>query len=448
MDAHAIEKKWQQKWEDAKLFEANVSDKKKFFVTFPYPYVNGAPHVGHSYSSMRTDAYARFKRMQGYNVLYPQGFHATGEPILGVIERLKKNDAGQTATLKSFGATDADIEKFKKSPEYLVNFWIDKWKRALKAAGFAIDWRRSFVTTTLTPQYSRFIEWQYNTLKKLGYVVQGTHPVIWCPHDQSPTGDHDRLEGEGESPVEYVVIKFDYGDSKIVCATLRPETLFGVTNIWLNPKGEYVKASVNGEKWIMSKTAAEKFGDQLKTVKIEGRIAPESLIGKRCVHPTENRKIPILPGDFVDTEVATGAVMSVPSHAPFDWVAVKELIDGNLELYGVTKDELEPIVLIKTEGLGEDPAVDIVKKMGIKSQREKEKLDEATSEIYKKEFHKGVLNENCGEYSGLSVAEAKTKIAGDLTEKGIADSIWDCAGVVCRCTTPCHVKILENQWFL
>lgn len=448
MDFWRIEKKWQDKWAQARIFESNPDNKKKFFITFPYPYVNGAPHVGHAYSSLRTDTYARFKRMRGFNVLYPQGFHATGEPILGVLERLKKGDESQARTLKSFGASDEDIEKFKKSPEYIVNFWIDEWKKTQKAAGFSIDWRRSFVTTALTPQYSRFVEWQYNTLKKNGYVVQGTHPVIWCPHDQSPTGDHDRLEGEGESPVEYVAIKFAFQDSYLVCATLRPETVFGVTNIWLHPSGDYVKAKVGKETWIISREATNKIKDQLKDVKIEKRIDAKELLGKRCTNPVTNEDVPILPGKFVDTEVATGIVMSVPSHAPFDCVALKELITSGIERYGVTRQELEPVALIKTEGLAEFPAVETTEKMGITSVSSKEELDKATSEVYKKEFHKGVLNQNCGEYAGMPVSEAKEKITEDFMEKGIADAIWDCTGVVCRCTTKCYVKILENQWFL
>ena len=456
MDAHVIEKKWQERWENAKLFEANVdATKKKFFVTFPYPYVNGAPHIGHSYSSMRTDAYARFKRMQGYNVLYPQGFHATGEPILGVIERLKKNDASQIATLKSFGATDADIEKFKMSPEYLVNFWIDKWKRALKAAGFAIDWRRSFVTTTLTPQYSRFIEWQYNTLKKLGYVVQGTHPVIWCPHDQSPTGDHDRLEGEGESPVEFTILKFAFGDKFICAATLRPETVFGQTNMWVNPEVEYEIILVNGkEKWIVSMECTEKLKDQLKTVKHIGTVKGAELVGKYCRAPVIDREIIILPSSFTDPKMGTGLVTSVPSHAPFDWQALEDLKKNPsaLKKYDIDQNAvnaLVPISLIKLEGFGEHPAQDIVKKMGITSQKDHDKLKEALKIIYKKEHHTGIMKPVCGKYAGMPVETAKEEIKNRLLKEGSADFVWEITGdVVCRCTTPCHVKILENQWFL
>jgi len=456
MDFKKIEAKWQKRWEREKIFEANVSKKNKFFITFPYPYLNGSAHIGHSYSFFRCEAYARFKRMQGFNVLFPQGFHASGEAFLGSIERLKSGDELQISTFKSFGASDKDLEKFKNDPIYAAKFWMKKFIEDFKKSGASIDWRRSFVTA-ITPTYNRFIEWQYNTLRKKGYVVQGTHPVIWCPKCKSPTGDHDRLEGEGESPVEYVILKFYFklGKEKLIlpAATLRPETIYGVTNMWINPNVEYVIAKVEYdnecEKWIVSKECAEKLKDQLYKVKILGTIKGSEILGKKCTDPISNKEIPILPASFVKTENATGIVMSVPSHAPYDWIGIKELIDKNeLEKYGISSKDLEPISIIQTPEFSENPAVDICEKMGIKSSKDIEKLEKATSIVYKKEFHLGKLKENCGEYSGLNVSDCKEKLAEDFKRIGIATSMWDCNKVVCKCTTQCHVKILEDQWFL
>ncbi len=449
-----IEKKWQEVWEKEKVFEADVdSSKPKFFITFPYPYVNGAPHIGHGYSFLRTDAYARYKRMRGFNVLFPQGFHATGEPIVGVWERLRNNDEKQIATLKKSGATDEDIERFKETPENIVRFWMKRWMEDLKMVGASIDWRRTFVTTTMTLQYSRFIEWQYNTLRKRGYIKKGTHPVIWCPHCESPTGDHDRLEGEGESPVDYVLIKFRLVDEDafLVAATLRSETVFGVTNIWVKEDADYVKARVNGEVWIISKDAVPKLADQLKEVEVLEEIKGRDLLGKRCANPVNGKHVPILPADFVDPSNATGVVMSVPAHAPFDYAAVMDLLKDRDKLvrYGVSADELEPISLIDVKGFGKLPAKEIVEKTGIRSQTEKEKLEEATRKLYKNEFHLGKLKETCGEFAGMKVSEVKEKIAEWLKERGYADVMWECTGrVVCRCGTTCHVKILKDQWFL
>ncbi|MEM7821361.1 MAG: leucine--tRNA ligase [Candidatus Aenigmatarchaeota archaeon] len=449
MNIKKIEKKWEKIWRKKKIFEANVKNKPKFFITWPYPYVNGSMHIGHAFSAFRCDSYARFKRMQGFNVLYPQGFHATGEPIVGSIERVKLKDSIQIETFKTFGATDKDIKNFiEYGPEFVAKFWMKRWIEDLKIAGFSIDWRRTFITTKMNPTYSRFIEWQYNTLRKMGYVYQGTHPVIWCPKCKSPTGDHDRLEGIGESPVEHLIIKFSLDDKILPTATLRPETVFGVTNIWVNPDVKYCLAEVDGEKWILSEGAVEKLRDQLKNVSVKGELKGEDLIGKYAENPVLKEKVPILPAKFVDPNFGTGIVMSVPSHAPYDWIGIEDLKNsGELKKYGTF--DIKPITVIKTEGFGENPAEEICRKIGIKSQDERKKLDEATSIIYKKEFHLGILNDRCGKYAGFKVSEIKERLYKEFFESGIAEKMWEpSAPVICRCTTPNHVKILENQWFL
>src|SRR3989344_306936 len=161
-DFKKIEAKWRKKWQTSRVFEADPKGGKKFFTSGVIPYVNGSPHIGHSYTFTRTDVYARFKRMQGYNTLFAQGWHATGEPIIGTIERLKNNDAVQISTFKMFGATDKDLEDFKKKgPVYVAQFWSRQWEKTWRLMGFSIDWRRTF-TLSITPQFSRFVEWQYN----------------------------------------------------------------------------------------------------------------------------------------------------------------------------------------------------------------------------------------------------------------------------------------------
>ena len=456
MDLKKIKKKWQAKWAKARIFEANVNTKKKkFFITIPYPYLNGRPHIGAGFTYSRGDAYARFKRMQGFNVLFPQGFHATGEPILGTVERLKQGDKTQIETFKLYGATDRDLKEFiKGGAELVANYWKGGWIEDLKSLGYSADWRRTFVTA-ITPTYNRFIEWQYNTLRKKGYVTQGTHPVIWCPHDQSPTGDHDRLKGEGESPIEFTILKFKFKDMYISAATLRPETVFGQTNMWANPDVEYAIALVNNkEKWIVSKECVEKLKDQLKKVEIIGSIKGKELIGKYCTAPVINKEIIILPATFSDPKVGTGLVTSVPSHAPFDWQALVDLKNNPSELkkYGISTEifkELEPISIIKVEGFGEHPAEDIIEKLGVTSQKDYEKLKKALHEVYTKEHHTGVMKDNCGEFSGIPVKVAKEEIKRKLIKQGLADLIWEpTEEVICRCTNRCHVKILEKQWFL
>ncbi len=455
MNFQSIEKKWQKAWEKARIFEADPEKRKKFFTSLVIPYVNGDIHIGHSFTYARTDVYARYKRMLGYNTLLAQGFHATGEPILGAIERLRNNDESQIETFKAFGATDRDLDNFrKKGAEYSALFWSRTITESARKMGFSVDFRRSFITA-IQPAFSRFIEWQYNTLRKKGYVVQGTHPVIWCPHCQSPTGDHDRLKGEGESPIEFTILKFKFKDMYICAATLRPETVFGQTNMWVNPDVEYSIILVGSkEKWIVSKECAAKLADQLKSVKALGSIKGKDMSGQYCTAPMIDKDIIILPSKFCDPKIGTGLVTSVPSHAPFDWQALVDLKKSpqELEKYGISPrvvSNLEPISIIKVEGFGEHPAEEVVRKLGVKDQEDFEKLKEALRIIYKKEHHMGVMKENCGKYSGMPVEAAKSAIKAELAKRGSADFIWEPTDeVVCRCTTPNHVKILENQWFI
>lgn len=450
-----IEEKWQRRWDEEKAFQAEPNpSREKLFVTVPYPYVNGEPHIGHGFTYMRADAYARFKRMQGFNVLLPQGFHATGEPILGVVERVRNGDKDQIDALKNLGATDDDIAQFaKEGPEFVANYWKDRTIEVLKNAGYSVDWRRTFITA-ITPSYNRFIQWQYNTLKEKGYVVQGTHPVVWCPHDQSPTGDHDRLVGEGESPVEYVMVKFVSDSGEVFpCGTLRPETVYGATNIWMSPQGKYMRAKVDGKDWIIGEAVLHKLMDQMHEVVPGERIDVRKFFGGMVENPVTKAKIPILPAEFVDSDFGTGIVMSVPSHAPYDWMGLHNLKEDAdyAKRFGIKQDLLDrviPISVISVPGMSEHPAIEMSSSMLISSQAETEKLDEATKEVYKREFHQGVLKASTG-YSGMKVSEAKDRLIQDFVRDGFADSLWETTGdVVCRCKTKCHVKILENQWFL
>ena len=449
-----IEDKWRKEWEKARIFEADPDPRrKKFFVTFPYPYMNGPLHLGHGFTATRVDVYARFMRMKGFNTLFPWAWHWTGEPIVGAALRVQKADPEIIRALKEVdGVPEEELKKFV-DPVYMANYYTREGKEVAKRIGFSVDWRREFHTTSLEPTYSRFIEWQYETLREKGYVAKGTHPVVWCPYDESPTGDHDRLEGEGVSPEEYTLLKFQYDDAFLPAATFRPETIFGVTNMFINPEATYVEAKVDKEKWIISKEAVKKLSEQLKKVEVLREFKGAELIGKYFTDPVSKRKLPILPGWFVSSESATGVVYSVPAHAPADWIALKDLIGKPEELrkFGISLEivkGIKPISLISLEGYGEFPAVEIIEQMGVKDQFDP-RVNEATSTIYRKEFHTGILKSITGKYAGKQVQEVKAELIEDFRKANIADSMYDLPEkVVCRCTTTCIVKILSDQWFL
>jgi len=448
-----VEEKWLALWEAAHVFEADPDlAKQKVLVTFPFPYMNGPLHVGHAFSASRVDAYARFKRMQGYNVLWPWSWHWTGQPLLGASQRIARGDKAYIQVFREVdGVPEEQMQKFV-DPKYMAQYYTNEGRIAAKRIGFSVDWRREF--TTVCSSFQKFTEWQYKILREQGYVTQGTHPVVWCPKDQSPTGDHDRQSGEGVTPEQYILIKYKLDENTFLpAATFRPETIFGITNLWINPDSIYVEAIVNSEKWIISQEAAEKLKDQEKNVVVNRVFKGREIIGKTFENPVSHEKFPILPGWFVDTKVATGIVYSVPAHAPFDWLALRDLqqkpevvcdfgIDPQVVL------QIKPVSIIKVDGFGTYPAVEIVEQMGIENQHDP-KAEQATNELYKKEFHSGKLDANCGVYAGKSIRGVKEQIIADFDKLGISDTMYDLSeSVVCRCMTPCVVKILSDQWFL
>jgi len=449
----STESKWQKRWEDAHIFEAELSDKQSFFVNVPYPYMNGHFNIGRTFTFLRADVIARFKRMEGFNVLFPFAFHCTGTPLVAAAQRVKEGEEQQIEILKGMGIPEETIPEFT-DPVFWTEYFPKEGKKDLKRVGMGVDWRRTFKTTSLNPHYDHFVQWQFRRLQKKGLIDLGEHPVIWCTKCNSPVGDHARLEGEGETPQEFTLLKFKFEEGYIVAASLRPETVYGQTNMWVDPDLEYVKAQVNGEMWIMSKQCAEKLSHQNKTVEIVETVKGEELLGKYCVAPGIEREIIILPSGFCDPDKGTGLVTSVPSDAPDDWMGLYDL-QRDAELcakYGLHVEEVkevQPIAIIKSKGWGDFPAVEICEKMHIESQYDREKLDKAKKEIYRSGFYTGEMNETCGKYAGLKVEQAKDLIKEELLNQGKADVMYEPTGkVVCRCLTPSIVKIVKNQWFI
>lgn len=440
-----IEGKWRKRWEESKIFEPEVSKSRKFFLTAAYPYVQGPQHIGHARTYSMADVDARFKRMQGYNVLFPMAWHVTGTPILAITKRIREGDEDLLGIYRDIYGVPPETIKSFSDPLKLIDYFSNEIREGMKEMGFSIDWRRQF--NTGEPIYSKFIEWQFRQLHEKGLIKKGEHPVAWCPACANAVGEHDVLGDKKAKIEEFTIVKFilkEKGEKTILpAATFRPETIFGATNVWINPDAKYVEALVNEEKWILSKEAAEKMKLQKEEVKIVKDIEAISLVEKKVVVPVTNSEIPIFPASFVNPDNATGIVYSCPAHAPYDWMALRDM--G--KKFGA--DKIKPISLVKTEKYGEYPAKEVCENMGIKNQKDA-RLEEATAEIYKAEFHKGILKENTGAYAGLSVSEAKEKVKKDLIEKKMGDIFFEIMNrpVVCRCNTPCSVKVLKNQWFI
>ncbi len=453
-DIIRIEEKWRAVWEEKHIYEANPDGRKKYFATYPYSYMNGLPHIGHAFTCLRVDFMSRYKRMRGYNVLFPFAFHCTGLPIVAAAARIRDGERKQMQIMEDMGIKGDDIGRFS-DPIYWTEYFPRRWEDIMRAAGLSIDWRRKFITTSLNPSYDAFVKWQFTRLKEKNFVRKGSHPVIWCPKDNIPVGDHDRLSGEGETPTEYTLLKFRLEDGDmLVAATLRPETAYGQTNIWANPGTEYVAARHGDERWVLSREAVSKLREQGTELTEEKVMKGSDLIGRSAYSFTMQGDIPILPAGFADPSKGTGIVSSVPSDSPDDYAALLdlkrsaragELSPGLAEVVLA----IHPIEIIDTPGYGTLPAKRVVDKLRIKSQDEKEKLEQARQEIYREGFYKGRMVEGLRDVGGLTVEKAREKVKLSLLDQGHASIMFEPSGeVVCRCLTRCIVRVVENQWFL
>ena len=451
IDWNAIDRKWQKKWLENNDHEIDSNNKEKKFITVAYPYPNSPQHIGHGRTYTIADVHSRYLRMKGFNVLFPMGFHYTGTPILGMAKRVEANDAELIEGFKTLYKVPEDKIKEFVEPVKIADYFHEEIKSGMIEMGYSIDWRREF--TTIDPAYQKFIEWQFRNLKEKNLIVQGSHPVGWCPKDQNPVSQHDTLGDVEPDFTEYIVIKFDLNGVKIPVATLRPETLFGVTNIWINPQVMYQKIKVNDEIWITSPECARKLEFLEKKIEVIEDVLGSDFVGQSAKAPHSSDSVLILPASFVKSDNGTGIVMSVPAHAPFDYQALLDSKSGknksiNSDLLKNIQN-IEPISMINTEGLGNIPAKDIVEKMGI-SHQDDPKLEEATKEIYSKEFYEGILANNTKQFAGKKISEAKDEIKEWITKIGSADILLELTNspVKCRCGTECVVKLLSNQWFL
>ncbi|KAF5392068.1 hypothetical protein D9757_003334 [Collybiopsis confluens] len=263
----ALEKKYQQQWEDQNIFQVNAPPAAelkglskaeilrkypKWFGNFPYPYMNGSLHLGHAFTISKIEFAAGYQRMLGKRVLFPHGFHVTGLPIKASADKLvreielfgenferfveppleqdepapaqgaatadkSKAKKGKIATkssghkyqfqiLLSIGIPREDIKKFADPMHWLVHFPPIAMEDH-SAFGSRIDWRRRFLTTKANPYYDAFVRWQVNKLYKMGKIKFGERYTIYSPKDGQPCMDHDRQDGEGVGPQEYTAIK-------------------------------------------------------------------------------------------------------------------------------------------------------------------------------------------------------------------------------------------------
>uniref|UniRef100_A0A8D2CZ86 Leucine--tRNA ligase, cytoplasmic n=1 Tax=Sciurus vulgaris TaxID=55149 RepID=A0A8D2CZ86_SCIVU len=356
-----IEKEIQQKWDTEKMFEINASDlekqtsKGKYFATFPYPYMNGRLHLGHTFSLSKCEFAVGYQRLKGKNCLFPFGLHCTGMPIKACADKLKREielygcppdfpdeeeeeeeigiktediiikdkakgkkskavaKAGsskyQWGIMKSLGLSDEEIVKFSEA-EHWLDYFPPLAIQDLKRIGLKVDWRRSFITTDVNPYYDSFVRWQFLTLRERNKIKFGKRYTIYSPKDGQPCMDHDRQTGEGVGPQEYTLMKLKVLEpypSKLsglkgkniflVAATLRPETMFGQTNCWVRPDMKYIGfETANGDIFICTQRAARNMSYQGFTkdngvVPVVKELMGEEILGASLSAPLTSYKV-------------------------------------------------------------------------------------------------------------------------------------------------------------
>ena len=347
-DHKTIESKWQLYWEENKTFRTEEnSDRPKYYVLdmFPYPSGQGL-HVGHPLGYIATDIVARFKRMNGFNVLHPMGWDAFGLPA--------EQHALETGTHPA-KTTAANIENYR---------------RQLKMLGFSFDWDREINTTD--PDYYKWTQWIFLQLYKKGLAYQAKVPVNWCPKLGTVLANEEVIDGKserGEHPVfrvpmlqwmlkitEYadrlldglddldwpdsvkelqrnwigrsegaeVIFKLPSIEKEITVFTTRPDTLFGATYMVLSPEHSLVKELTSPDKLKEVTDYIEKASRKSELDRTE--LAKEKsgvYLGADAINPANEQEIPIWISDYVLMSYGTGAIMAVPGHDQRDWEFAK-----------------------------------------------------------------------------------------------------------------------------
>ncbi|KAF9762374.1 putative leucine--tRNA ligase, cytoplasmic [Nosema granulosis] len=229
------------------------NQREKYFITFPYPYMNGKLHLGHLFSISKSDFMSYYKEQQGYNVLFPLSFHCTGMPISASAKKLKEELDGKETDISTKSIIEGlgfeDVKPFT-DPVHWIKTFPKYCKASLEHFAANIDWRRSFITTDINKYYDSFIRWQFLKLRELGHLSFGKRYSIYCPVDEQPCLDHDRRKGENIKPVQTLMCKLKT-ESGFVLSKYKP---FVVPNkIVLSKNIQLVHCKVEDVSYYMEK---------------------------------------------------------------------------------------------------------------------------------------------------------------------------------------------------
>lgn len=345
IDFQEIEKKWQEKWENSKCFEVNTDlKKKKYYVLemFPYPSATGI-HIGHAFNYTLGDIFARFKIMQGFNVLHPAGYDSLGLPA--------ENAAIKAGT----------------HPEDYTNNSIKNFMKQQKMLGLTYDWSR--VLNTADPKYYKWDQWIFLKMFEKGLVYEKEAAVNWCnkcktiiSNEQAQGGNCERCETkieiknmkqwfikisayadrllEGHKNLKWpektiamqknwigkshgTEIDFEINGKKWPIFTTRPDTIFGVTFMVVSAQHPRLMELVTKEQ----KKEVENFIKKIKSVSEKDLADMEKegvFTGSYAINPATKEKVPVYAGNFVVADYGAGMVMAVPAHDQRDFDFAKK----------------------------------------------------------------------------------------------------------------------------
>jgi len=320
-DAIKIEKKWQKKWEEMGVYHFDWEDKKRptFSIDTPPPYTDGEFHMGLVLNWTYFDILARYKRMRGYNVYFPQGWDCHGLPTEVEVE-------------KSHGIKKTDLppDKFRRLCEELVDKYIGVMKDAISSLGCSTDWTTEY--KTMDPNYWRRTQLSFVLLYKKGFIYRGTHPVNWCPRCETAIADAEVQYETRAAQLGYIKFKLEKGGF-LTIATTRPE---------LVPACVTVAVNQNDERY-------------------------RKYVGNKIHVPTTGRTVEVITDDLVNPEFGTGVVMICTYGDKAD---VKSVVKHNLPVImcvddkgrmtqnagryaGMTTEEAKKVIVedLKNEGL-------------------------------------------------------------------------------------------------
>ncbi|WP_455284176.1 valine--tRNA ligase [[Eubacterium] cellulosolvens] len=261
-DQSKLEAMWQRNWEEARVYRYDPTDRSRptYSIDTPPPYPSGEFHMGNALNWCYFDFVARYKRMRGFNVHFPQGWDCHGLPTEVRAER--------TFNIKK---RQVSVERFREICVKLTTEYIEKMKSAMQAMGYSIDWNLEY--RTMDPEYYKLSQLSFLQLLKRGFLYRGEHPVNWCPRCETAIAEAEVEYVQSEGTL--IDIRFRTDKGELVVATSRPEFVPACVALAVNPA--------------------------------DTRYA--EFVGGNAVVPIVNRRVPILRDELVDAEFGTGVVM-------------------------------------------------------------------------------------------------------------------------------------------